>query len=56
MHINKALIIHVVIACLYVSPQATLLAVRQLQPADSNLPIFDGLLKQWLLDTDCFLG
>jgi hypothetical protein len=35
---------------------ATLTVLRAMQPADSDQPLFDHLLKQWLDDTDCFLG
>lgn len=45
----------VVIAALYYNPQL-LLSILDKMPQPNGEPISSHFIKQWLLDTDCFLG
>lgn len=47
--------IKVVIAALYYNPQL-LLSILDKMPQPNGEPISSHFIKQWLLDTDCFLG
>lgn len=51
----RTMCLQVVIAALYYNPQL-LLSIMDKMSQPSNEPIISHFIKQWLHDTDCFLG
>lgn len=51
----RTMCLQVVIAALYYNPQL-LLSILDKMPQPNGEPISSHFIKQWILDTDCFLG
>uniref|UniRef100_A0A915IJW3 Importin-7/11-like TPR repeats domain-containing protein n=1 Tax=Romanomermis culicivorax TaxID=13658 RepID=A0A915IJW3_ROMCU len=52
----RTMCLQVLIAALHYNPQLFIQILQTFQSPDASMPLLDLFVKQWLCDTDCFLG